>query len=63
MNAVLTFPQIESPVKWSYTAIKKEGSIYEVVLTAIIFKPWHIYSQNMQECGPVPTKITFAKNL
>ncbi|MDR0792141.1 MAG: protein-disulfide reductase DsbD N-terminal domain-containing protein [Chitinophagaceae bacterium] len=61
-SAVIAFSQTQNPVTWSYAAVKKTGNEYQIVLTATVAKPWHIYSQNMQDGGPVPTKITFAKN-
>jgi thiol:disulfide interchange protein DsbD len=61
-SAILAFSQTENPVKWSYAAVKKSANTYDIVFTAIVPSPWHIYSQNMKDGGPVPTKITFAKN-
>ena len=59
--SVAAFAQIKDPVKWS-TASKKKGDNYEVVLTATLPKPWHIYSQKTGDGGPLPTKLTFTKN-
>ena len=53
--------QIKDPVKWTATSRKKANG-YEVVLTAILPKPWHIYSQNTGEGGPVATNFKFTKN-
>lgn len=53
--------QIKDPVKWSASS-RKNGDKYEVVLTATLPKPWHIYSQKTGDGGPIPTKLTFAKN-
>lgn len=58
-NAVAA--QVKNPVDWSYKAVKK-GSNFEVVITATLKKPWHIYSQNTGKAGPIPTNITFGKN-
>ena len=54
--------QTENPVKWSYAATKKGDKMYQVVLTAALPKPWHIYSQSTPDGGPRPTKISFQKN-
>ncbi len=54
--------QITNPVKWSYSVQKKADKVYNVVLTATLVKPWHIYSQFTPEGGPVPTSITFKNN-
>src|SRR3954469_1879053 len=53
--------QIKDPVKWSTTSRKKAGG-YEVVLTATLPKPWHIYSQKTGEGGPVATNFKFGAN-
>jgi hypothetical protein len=56
-----SFSQLQDPVKWTATSRKKSGG-YEVVLTATMPKPWHIYSQKTGEGGPVATNFKFAKN-
>ena len=60
--AVTVQAQIENPVKWSYTATKVSDKVYQVVITATLPKPWHIYSQNTPDGGPKPTKISYTKN-
>ena len=54
--------QIENPVSWSFSAVKKSDKVYSVTLTATIDKQWHIYSQTTPEGGPVPTSFTFKTN-
>jgi hypothetical protein len=54
--------QIKDPVQWSYSARKKSNNIYELVVTASVPSPWHIYSQNTPKGGPIPTKITYKSN-
>lgn len=53
--------QIKDPVKWTALSRKKANG-YEVVLTATMPKPWHIYSQKTGEGGPVATNFKFTKN-
>ncbi|MGI8637432.1 MAG: protein-disulfide reductase DsbD domain-containing protein [Segetibacter sp.] len=53
--------QVKDPVKWTATSRKKAGA-YEIVLTATMPKPWHIYSQKTGEGGPVATNFKFTKN-
>ena len=53
--------QLKDPVKWSATS-RKKASGYEVVITAVLPKPWHIYSQSTGEGGPVATNFKFTKN-
>lgn len=54
--------QDKDPVTWTYEAKKKTDNTYDLVITATFAKPWHLYSQNSGEDGPVPTKITFNAN-
>jgi len=54
--------QIKDPVSWKYEAVKKSGDTYELVITATVEKPWHIYSQNTGAGGPVPTNFSFKKS-
>jgi thiol:disulfide interchange protein DsbD len=53
--------QKPNPVKWTFTAIKKSDKQYEVVASATIDAPWHMYSQFVSG-GPIPTTFTFSKN-
>jgi thiol:disulfide interchange protein DsbD len=53
--------QKPNPVKWTFTAIKKSDKQYEVVASATIDAPWHMYSQFVSG-GPIPTNFTFSKN-
>jgi thiol:disulfide interchange protein DsbD len=50
-----------NPVKWTFESVKKSDKQYEIVFTANIEAPWHIYSQFVKK-GPVPTSIVFKKN-
>ena len=54
--------QMQSHVSWKFEAKKKAGGIYNIIATATVDKPWHIYSQNTGKGGPVPTKFTFKVN-
>ena len=53
--------QLLNPVKWSYTATKVSDKLYEIHLTAVLDKKWHIYAQDAGE-GPEPTSFTFNPN-
>jgi len=50
-----------NPVKWTFEAVKKSDKQYDIVFTANVDAPWHIYSQFVKK-GPVPTSIIFKKN-
>ena len=51
-----------NPVKWTFEAVKKSDKQYEIIITAAIESPWHIYSQNTPKGGPIPTKININTN-
>src|ERR1700744_3977571 len=52
----------QNPVNWKYNAKKIADKTYELHLTATVDDPWHIYSQQTPEGGPLPTAFVFAKN-
>ena len=54
--------QIKDPVSWNFKAVKKAADKYQLVITATIAAPWHLYSQNMGPGGPIPTKLELNKN-
>ena len=58
----LAIGQMKSPVSWTFEAKKKTVDTYEIIATANVDKPWHIYSQNTGKGGPVPTKISLKSN-
>jgi len=51
--------QILTPVHWSFAAKKISGNEAVVFFKATIDKGWHLYSQTVQEGGPVKTTFTF----
>lgn len=52
--------QQESPVKWTFIAKKtKKKDHYQLIATATINSGWSIYSQFIEEGGPVPTAFTY----
>lgn len=52
----------QSPVTWTFNAKKQSDKVYDVVITAALPQPWHIYSQATPEGGPVPTSFVFKTN-
>lgn len=52
----------KDPVSWTYTAQKKSGNTYDVIITATLPKPWHIYSIKSPKGAGMPTNILFKKN-
>jgi DsbC/DsbD-like thiol-disulfide interchange protein len=51
--------QILKPIHWSYGAKKISATEAVVFLKATIDAGWHLYSQHVQEGGPVKTTFTF----
>lgn len=51
--------QIFDPVKWSFKADRISETEAKLVFTATIEKGWHLYSQHLDEGGPIPTTFTF----
>lgn len=47
------------PVKWEQKVEKQEDGTYKVDFIASVEEGWYIYSQNLEEGGPIPTSIEF----
>src|SRR5690606_7465330 len=47
--------KIYDPVKWSYNTEQVEGKEFDLLITAKIEKGWHVYSQFIEDGGPIPT--------
>jgi DsbC/DsbD-like thiol-disulfide interchange protein len=62
MLSSLAFAQKKDPVSWTYIAKKKSVNTYDVVITASLPKPWHIYSVKSPKGAGMPTNILFKKN-
>lgn len=54
--------QILEPVKWVTSVKKISNTECELITTAKIDASWHLYSQNVPENGPIPTKFTYEGN-
>ncbi len=62
MMGFVATAQIKDPVLWKFETVKKGVDKYQLVITATIAQPWHLYSQNVGPGGPIPTKIELNKN-
>ncbi|CAN5228552.1 hypothetical protein BH23BAC2_BH23BAC2_07280 [soil metagenome] len=51
--------QIADPIEWDARLEKAGDSIYNIIFTAKLDKGWHLYSQAVDEDGPIPTTFTF----
>ncbi len=58
----MSFVPGKEHVEWKFEAKKKTATEYEIIITANVDKPWHIYSQNSGKNGPIPTSFVFKKN-
>lgn len=54
-SSVSVGAQMPDPVDWSASLEKLEKGVYQLKLTADIEKNWVIYSQFLEEGGPIPT--------
>jgi len=55
--------QIYTPVTWKFEAENITKSSATLVITANIAPGWHVYSQFVEEGGPIPTSFSFEKNI
>jgi len=55
----MLFAEAPEPVKWGFEAQKVSEGVYDLIYTAEIDKNWNVYSQFIEEGGPVPTMITY----
>jgi thiol:disulfide interchange protein len=53
--------QILDPVEWTY-AVEQNGDQAELIFTATIEPGWHLYSQYIDEGGPIKTSFVFEPN-
>ncbi|HYW97002.1 MAG TPA: cytochrome c biogenesis protein CcdA, partial [Bacteroidales bacterium] len=54
--------QAENPVSWEYSTVDRGNGLYDLVITASIEKPWHMYAIELEQTGPIPTTISFSPN-
>lgn len=53
----------QSPVHWEYHTQKVSDNSYDLYITAIIQRGWHLYSQHQsQDAIAIPTTVTFQTN-
>jgi thiol:disulfide interchange protein len=53
-------PQILNPVKWTFSTRQIDNEQVDLVFSANIKSPWHLYGLNIPEGGPIPTSISFS---
>jgi len=57
--SVITSAQIFNPVTWDFSQKQISDHEIELQFKATIDDGWHLYSQFIEEDGPVPTEFTF----
>ena len=58
----ISFSQVFDPVSWSYHVENLGNDEYELVFEAKIDETWHLYSQEIDEGGPIPTSFNFEES-
>jgi len=48
-----------NPVTWSFEAEAKGDQLYAVHANATVGEGWYVYSQFLDDAGPVPTELSF----
>ena len=55
LMATSIFAQVEDPVSWTFSVDKVKGQEAELVFSAEIDYPWHLYSAKLPAGGPIAT--------
>ncbi|MEY2971400.1 MAG: hypothetical protein RL738_241, partial [Bacteroidota bacterium] len=58
VSAAAATAQIFQPVSWTTSVRNLDGGYVELVATAKIDAGWHVYSQFIEDGGPIPTSFT-----
>lgn len=56
-SRTMAFSQVENPVSWSFSTEKTGDKTYAIRAKASFSRPWHLYSFDIGENGPVPTSL------
>lgn len=59
-STVLLNAQVEKPVHWKFSLEPLSGNDYNLIFTATIDAPWHMYASDIPDGGPIPTSFNFA---
>ncbi|MEX6626378.1 protein-disulfide reductase DsbD family protein [Tenacibaculum pacificus] len=57
--SVFSYGQMDNPVKWTTAVEKISEEEIELIAIVTLEDEWHIYSQKMEEGGPVATSFSF----
>jgi hypothetical protein len=50
-------------IQWRFSSLEQSGSEWKLLFTAVVDRGWHLYSQSIEEGGPMPTSIVFDKSV
>lgn len=50
---------VSTPLRWSFSAVALNDKEAKIIFTCALDEGWHIYSQFIEEGGPLPTTFTF----
>ena len=59
LSAGFATAQMLEPVKWSFSKTEVSDSEFDLVFQAKIDPEWHLYAQDIDEGGPIPTTFEF----
>jgi len=59
----LTTAQIHDPINWEFSQKQISENEIELQFRAILEEHWHLYSQHIDDNGPVPTEFTFTTSV
>ena len=62
LSLKLGFGQGTQPVRWHFQSEPAANQEISLTLTASVAPGWHMYSQFMEEGGPMPTRLSFDRS-
>ena len=62
LYTIIASSQILNPVSWDFDSRKVSATEYELIFTANIDENWAVYSQYVDEGGPIPTGFIFEES-
>ncbi len=62
--SISQFPMMSDmdPVTWSFKSESAGDGIYDLIISANIEDPWHMYAIEQERSGPIPTSVNFQEN-
>jgi thiol:disulfide interchange protein len=56
---LMVFSQLIDPIKWKFESKKISKAEFELIFTAAIDQPWHMYGMYIPPDGPIATSLHF----